>query len=146
MAWITLTTTQVREQLTDEEITAAEGAGEDDGIDNAKLDGILRKTINQVRGYVGACERNLPLGDAGDIPDECENAAVVLVRHSLAASVPGYDDAQGNDRRDEWREALKFLEKVARCEIAIVPVGGSATTPATGSIASAGSAVNDWSM
>ena len=146
MSWVTLTTTEVREQLTDLEITVAEAAGEDDGTANAKLDGILRKIIEQVRGYVGACERNLPLGAAGTIPSECEFATVVLIRHALAASVPDFDEAQGQDRRDEWREAIDFLKQVSRCEVAIVPSGGDATTPAVGSVESAGSEVRNWSM
>ncbi len=146
MSWITLTTTGVREQLTDLEISVAEVAGDDDGTANAKLDGILRKIIEQVRGYVGACERNLPLGAAGTIPSECEFATVALIRHGLAASVPDFDEAQGQDRRDEWQEAIEFLKQVARCEIAIVGSGGDATTPAAGNVESAGSEVLDWSM
>ena len=122
MSWITLTSTHLKSRLAEDELDAIEETG---GGDGDRLTGILAQVTSLVRAKVAACHRNV-MGDAGLIPDECLHAAVTIAKHDVRASLPstGSDD-EGDLRREEYRNAMTFLNDVAKCEIGIENDGGT---------------------
>ena len=117
MAWITLTTEDIRNRLADCELEAIEDTG---GGTGDRLAGILDQVTSLVRAKVGACRRN-ELGTAGTIPEECRHSAATIARHNLRATLPttGSED-EGEMRRSEYQDAMNFLSDVAECKIGIL--------------------------
>ena len=117
MAWITLTTDDIRNRLAECELEAIEETG---GGTGDRLAGILDQVTSLVRAKVGACNRN-ELGAAGTIPAECLHSAATIARHNLRATLPttGSED-EGEMRRSEYQDAMNFLNDVAECKIGIV--------------------------
>ena len=117
MAWITLTTEDIRNRLAECELDAIEETG---GGTGDRLAGILDQVTSLVRAKVGACNRN-ELGAAGTIPQECLHSAATIARHNLRATLPttGSED-EGEMRRSEYQDAMNFLNDVAECKIGIV--------------------------
>ncbi len=129
MAWITLTKKHIKDRLASDELDAIEGTG---GGDGDRLTGIIAQVVALIRSKVAACHKN-ELGDAGMIPEECLYAAATIVKHDIRASLPSIvDDTEL--RRDEYRNAYQFLNKVATCEIGIdAPIGATPPSdPSTG--------------
>ena len=122
MPWITLTADHIRSRLAVDELDAIEAVG---GGDGDRLTGIISQVTSLVRAKVAACHENA-LGEAGTIPEECLHAASTLAKHDLRSTIPstGSDD-EGELRKEEYREAMKFLDQVARCEIGIVNPSGN---------------------
>lgn len=117
MAWITLTTDDIRNRLADCELEAIEETG---GGTGDRLAGIIDQVTSLVRAKVGACRRN-ELGASGTIPEECRHSASTIARHNLRATLPttGSED-EGEMRRSEYQDAMSFLNDVADCKIGII--------------------------
>jgi hypothetical protein len=121
VSWIALTADHVRSRLAQEELEEIEGVG---GGDGDRLSGIIAQVTAMVRAKVAACDDN-ELGEAGTIPEECLHAAATIAKHDLRSSLPttGSED-EGNLRREEYRNAMTFLNDVAKCDIGIVNPSG----------------------
>lgn len=107
----------------------------------------IRRIVNRVRGYVAACEKNLPLGPAGTVPPELEDACMELIREDLATRLPGSGVVIDEPRREKIKQANRDLQAVSRCEIIVTPpeVPADAQQPAdTG--AYGGEPVIDWTQ
>jgi len=117
MAWVALSVDDIRSRLADCEIEAIEETG---GGTGDRLTGIISQVTAMIRAKVAACRQN-DLGTAGTIPDECLHAAATIAKHNLRATLPttGSED-EGDMRRDEYTDAMRFLDDVADCKIAII--------------------------
>lgn len=144
--WITLTNADLRDRMTDAEITAIESAGEDDDTSNDHVQGAISQITQLVRGRVGSCSKNLPLGPEGTIPDELKWAAVSMIRHTLTSSIPAFDAMQGDMRNEEYIDAKTQLRDAAMCRIAIVAPGGAETAPTTSNFCYNSETKLDFSM
>lgn len=127
MAWITFTASTVAQRVLGPEMsalkTAARGAGQD-GDD--LLNDQVSRVIQEIRGRVAACDKNT-LGVAGTIPDELEDAAVAIVIFRFCTRLAAAAERLITERREmAYNDALKLLNDVAACRLAIVPP----TTPA----------------
>jgi hypothetical protein len=125
MAWITLTKEHIESRIASDELQALEDTG---GAPTSgdRLTGIIQQVTLLVRSKVAACHKN-NLGVAGTIPDECLHAAVTIAIHDIRGSLPTTMD-DSDIRRDAFRNATQFLDKVAHCEIGIDDTGNS-TSP-----------------
>ena len=103
-----------------------------DAAPDSKLDAILADVSKEVVGRVRACATNTEVGSAGTIPEELKTAAIAIARHQLAASVPGLDELQGDDRKEEYRAARELLRDVAMCKLYIEPPAGAGSSSAAG--------------
>ncbi|MGD1979767.1 MAG: hypothetical protein PVJ98_10260 [Akkermansiaceae bacterium] len=121
MSWIALTADHVKARLAEEELVAIEETG---GGDGDRLTGIIAQVTALVRAKVAACDDN-ELGEAGTIPEECLHAAATIAKHDVRASLPttGGED-EGDLRKEEYRNAMTFLNEVAKCQIGIVNPSG----------------------
>lgn len=113
--------------------------GSDENPEN-KLSAILIQVTTRIRGQVAACTANT-LGSDGTVPDEVEDAAVAIARHRFLSSVPNFDEAQGEMRKEEYRDAIRFMQDVAKCLVSIVPPGSADDSGAYG-----GDAILDFAL
>ena len=128
MAWIALTRKHIAARMACDEIDAIE----ETGGDSDRLAGIIEQVTYLVRSKVVACHKN-ELDLAGLIPEECLHAAATIVKHDLRATLPSF--AEDTElRREEYRSANQFLDKVASCQVRIdATIGGSSPSdPETG--------------
>lgn len=115
MSWIALSRTHVESRLAADELAAIEETG---GGDGERMVGIMEQVTALVRAKVAACHKNT-LGASGLIPEECLHAACTLAKHDLLATLSSYAGEDTDLRKEEYREAQKFLNDVARCDIGI---------------------------
>jgi hypothetical protein len=92
-----------------------------------RLENMLPRLVGMIRSKVRACARNVEDPDETTIPPECEDALLAIVRHRLVA-VTGETAADDDPRVREYREALKYLDSLARCESLVTPGATSATS------------------
>ncbi|MGE9267640.1 MAG: hypothetical protein ACQKBY_06050 [Verrucomicrobiales bacterium] len=120
MSWIALTPAHITSRIAAEELATIEAVG---GGSGDRLSGILDQVTALVRAKVSACHRNT-LGPAGTIPEECLWAAATIAKRSLRGTLPSTgDEDEKKIRDDEWREATRFLDSVASCDIGIADDG-----------------------
>lgn len=123
--WITLTVDNVVTKLSGPELAAMQSAA----LKPAQTDPlpeVIDQVVLEIRGFVRACARNLPLGADGTIPDELKGAAISRIRFELATRLP-VQSLMTQDRRDANKAALDLLARVAECGFLIV----APTSPAT---------------
>lgn len=130
MSWITVTSDDVITKLSGPEKAAMTSAALQ-AAQTDPLPEVISQVVKEIRGYVAACERNLPLGDGETIPDELLGAAISRIRFHLATRLP-VASLLTEDRRSANTEALTLLRDVAACRFLIV----APTSPSTESISS----------
>lgn len=133
MAWITLTRDDLKGRLTKPELDRLPSAARAQGISSEEiLNNAVSAVVREIRGYVAV--RN-PLGVAGTIPDELENAAMPLMRRAIFGRIPGLEELYDKVRQEETKDAILLLGRVADGRFAIVapvteaPVEEQANTP-----------------
>ena len=111
MPWIPLTAADVK--LAEAEADVIRSLASEDGGD--PILSALDSAINEVRGYIAA---RYPLGLAGTLPDTLKDTALALARYKLL-NLPGLGLPITEDRRNEYKDAIRRCESVARGEFAI---------------------------
>lgn len=119
MAWISLTTDDVKERISGPEYDAFQtwhlSAGQADPIPDT-ITGVIR----EIRGRVAASARNVLAADIDTIPDELYHTALTLIAWRLALRLPtGAVDLQDEGRRTAYEEAKSTLSAVARGEFSV---------------------------
>jgi hypothetical protein len=135
MSWVTLSSVHVLARLTTDEKDSFEAVGESASTD--KLTGIIAQVTALVRAKVASCSRNT-LGAAGMIPADCLYHAVSLCRAGLVASQPTMEGVT-DPRAVETREAHRFLDQVAKCEVLVESPEGGYPAEAAAAVDSYGS-------
>ena len=130
MAWISLTSTNVRTRLSAPELSALGSAALASG-QTSPLEEIISQVVREIRGFVAAYSGNT-LGEAGTIPDECERAALALIRWSFINRLPGLESLASPVRESEKNDANSFLRDVAAGKVRIVPPADAAPEQAGG--------------
>jgi hypothetical protein len=117
MSWSAITEAALLTRISGAELTALRAAALADGQDDPVSPSISQITA-EVRGYVAACAKNLPLPtDATLIPDRLMTAACDMTVAAIIGRVPGYDlDA---NRQDRYDKAISLMHQVAACKFAI---------------------------
>ena len=114
MAWISITETDVQTRLAGAELSALKTAALADGQTNP-LTEIIEQVVDEIRGYVAACERNT-LGEGTTIPQKLLATALAMIRFRLSTRLPGF--RVDENRRSENEQAIRLLERVAACRFA----------------------------
>lgn len=112
--WIEITAADVQTRLAGAELSAYRSAGMAAGQADP-LPEIISAVVNEVRGYVAACARNT-LGAGATIPDKLKSTALAMVRYRLITRLPL---TIGEERKQEYRDALDLLREVAACRFAV---------------------------
>ena len=110
MSWVTFTADHVRARLAARELevyqdTATEDAGD---TPEQRLDSIVAQVCDQFRGAIRMNPLVTAIGAAGTLPDFCIAHAAVVARVALVGMNP-VPEGVTDPRRDEYREAMKFL-------------------------------------
>jgi hypothetical protein len=110
MSWVTFTADHVRARLAARELevyqdTATEDAGD---TPEQRLDSIVSQVCDQFRGAIRMNPLVTAIGAAGTLPDFCIAHAAVVARVALVGMNP-VPEGMTDPRRDEYREAMKFL-------------------------------------
>ena len=109
MAWISITTDDVKTRLAGAEVTALQSAALAAGQTDP-LPEIIAQVVDEVRGYVAAA--GATLGAAGTIPQKLLSAALAIIRYRICTRLP-VKSFLNEDRVRENDAALRLLEKVA---------------------------------
>ena len=109
-------------RLAGAELSAYRGAGKAAGQADP-LPEVIAAVVDEIRGYVAACESNV-LGAGNTIPDKLKSTALAMIRFRLISRLPL---TVGEDRRQEYRDALDLLREVAACRFRVE----EPTTPET---------------
>jgi len=117
--------------MADAEIDAARTIALADGQADPLAE-VVSRVVKEVRGYVGGYTTN-SLAEGDTIPEECEDAALALIRWRLCSRLP-VASLLTDARRAEKDEALTFLRDVSAGRIAIVQPASPASEQAGGSI------------
>lgn len=116
MAWEAITSTDVETVLNGPELEAVRRvAGDAAGDDEDKLAAVIATVTNECRAFIEDCAENR-LGAAGTLPERTHHAALAIIRYRLLTRL---DIPVSDARTSEWREALRFFEKVGRCEVKV---------------------------
>lgn len=118
MDWITPTEAGILTKLSAPELTALKTAAVAPGQDNPLVESI-KFVVNEISGYVAACDRNT-LGPVGTIPPELELAALNRIRYELATRLP-VASLLTEGRVESNRNALSLFKEVAACRFRILP-------------------------
>jgi hypothetical protein len=117
--WIALTDSTLKQRLSGPEYntitTAALNAGQ---VAASLITDAIARTVAEVRGYVAASKANV-LGEAGTIPDELEDTALVILVCKIITRLPGLKTTLARFS-DELDHAVKRLSAVASDNFAIV--------------------------
>jgi Protein of unknown function (DUF1320) len=117
MAWLTLTTDQVINSLTQQEQSMMT-----DPSSSVDLANIVQSVTALVRGKVFSWRQNqtlIPLALPGTIPDELLAAAISIARFKFLTHLPG-TQLITVDRRADKDEAYAYLDDVASGEMIIL--------------------------
>ena len=120
MPWAAFTVDHVRARLAARELEVyeetarleyPEGGGETEVPADSpdRLSQIVAQVCNQFRGAIRANPLASTMGPAGTLPDFCIAHAAVVARVALLGMNP-VPEGMTDPRRDEYREAMKFLE------------------------------------
>ena len=113
-AWITITEQDVTGSFTvkEREVFGTAVSG-DTPVDRVPL--IITNVIALVRSYIASCERNVMDVDTTLIPSMAMHHAVAIARWRVLTALPKY--VPGDARKQEYDNAIKFFENMAKCEV-----------------------------
>lgn len=118
MSWLTLNTDDLKARFAKDDWTAL-GAALHSGqsIETVAAE-VVSQVTNRVRGYVGA---RYPLGPAGTVPQELEEATLAISVQRLIARLKGTDEALFTEaRQQEYKSAQEDLEALKDGTLSIV--------------------------
>lgn len=110
MPWQTISAADVKASLSGPEMAAMQGAALAPGqVD--PLAQIMAQAVEEVRGYIAAASNPLELG--AKVPTKLVRATVVLIRYRLLTRLPLNSPALIEQRRREYEDTIRLLERVA---------------------------------
>jgi phage gp36-like protein len=123
-------------ELTEDDVLAGLNAPETRAYKSAAtapgqnvLEQILAQVTQECRGHIADCAKNT-LAPGNTLPERVHYHAVALIRFRMMTRL-GLEVSE--DRRKEQRDALRFFERVAACDVALEPGDGSGTDDGTDS-------------
>lgn len=86
-----------------------------DGSDGDVLPEIIIKAVQEARGHIGDCASNR-LAAGNTVPDRVVHHVVSVICYRLSTRL-GIKVKE--DRKEEYKDARRFLERVSECKVAI---------------------------
>lgn len=131
MAWITITTADLKDAkvaaLVEACQTAALGSGQTDPTPN-----IIANVIARIRAEIKGCKTNTLETDTATIPPDLKSLASRMIVREMCSRI---GRSLSEDEREEQRNDLRYLERIANCEIPVaapaVPIPGETQTAAS---------------
>lgn len=129
MSWIPITISDLKDAkvsaLVEACRTAALGSGQTDPVPN-----IIANVIARIRAEVSGCRQNVLDADATAIPADLKSLGCrMIMREAMSRLQQPLND----DEKEEQRNDLRYLERIAACD---VPVAAPDTPLTTGEVQS----------
>ena len=125
--WTTITEADLKgakvAALVDAYKTAALGEGQAD-----PMPGVISGVVARIRTEIKGCARNVLDADATKIPGDLKSLAARMVCRELQSRLRL---ALKDDERQEWREDVRYLERIAACEVPVAVPDNPETTATT---------------
>lgn len=129
MAWVTITEAMAKGAMSSPELDAVNLAAIASGQD--PLADITATAVQEARAHIADCASN-SLAEGATVPERCVHHILAIIRFRMLTRI---DMEVSEDRRTEYRSALRFFERVAECKVAIeAPEGATEASGATPSM------------
>ena len=120
MAWLPITSDEVKTRLSGPEADALQGTALAEGqVD--PLPDVIAQVTDEVRGYIASHGLNT-LGPAGTLPPQVRAAAIAIIRWRLAGRL-AIGNASGllqtESRRQEYEDAVSLLRDVSKGQLVV---------------------------
>lgn len=139
MAWVTLTEDDARGALSAPELAAYQAAALGGGQD--PLADITATAVHEARAHIADCAKN-QLAEGLTVPERIVHHILAIIRFRMITRL---DLEVSEDRRIEYRDARKFLERVSECKVAIeLPVGATEDSGSAETIELVGDNDREW--
>jgi phage gp36-like protein len=126
MAWRTITEADVKGAMSSPELDAYNLAAIADGQD--PLADITETAVQEARAHIADCATN-SLAEGSTVPDRVVHHLLAIIRYRMLTRV---DSEVGEDRRTEYKTAMRFFERVSECKVGIeAPTGVTEETGAS---------------
>jgi phage gp36-like protein len=126
MAWIEITADLARSAMNASELAAYQVAAI--GEDQDPLADITKTAVDEARAHIADCAQN-QLAAGQTVPERVVHHLLAIIRYRMVTRL---DMEVSEDRRAEYRSALRFFERVSECKVAIEAPEG-VTEPSGGS-------------
>jgi phage gp36-like protein len=115
MAWIAITVDDLKDAkvaaLVEACQTSALGTGQDDPTDT-----IIQDVVTRIRAEVAACRANSLDEDTTKIPADLKSLACRMIMRQCQSRL---QIALNDDEREEQRNDLRYLERIAECKVPV---------------------------
>jgi phage gp36-like protein len=127
MSWRTITEADVKGAMSEPELSAYNAAAI--GVAQDPLADITETAVQEARAHIADCATN-SLAAGSTVPIRVVHHLLAIIRFRMLTRV---DASVSEDRRAEYRAAMRFFERVSECKVGIEAPEGA--TEATGSTA-----------
>lgn len=123
--WITLTAADLQvakvSALVDALREAALGAGQADPSTE-----VIATVTQRIRSEVAGCANNVLDADETKIPRDLKSLALRMILRELQSRL---QITLNDDEREEWRQDIRYMERIAGCEIPVAAADTPETEP-----------------
>lgn len=125
MSWTTITEADLKDakvaSLIDAFKTAALGVGQANPVP-----GVIANVVARIRAEIAGCARNTLDADASKIPADIKSLACRMIVRECQSRLrlPLKDD-----EREEQRNDIRYLERIAACEVPVAAPSNPEATP-----------------
>jgi phage gp36-like protein len=134
MAWIEITQDLARSAMSAPELAAYQAAAL--GEDQDPLVDITKTAVDEARAHIADCSTN-SLAAGTTVPERVVHHLLAIIRFRMVTRL---DLEVSEDRRTEYRSAVRFFERVSECKVQIEQPDGeteaSGATPRVETLAS----------
>lgn len=102
---------------------AALGSGQTNPIPN-----VIANVVSRIRAEIKGCARNTLDVDTAKIPSDLKSLAARMVVRELQSRLRL---SQNEQEREEWRQDVRYLERIAACDVAVAVPDDPETTATT---------------
>jgi len=124
MAWISITIDDLKDAkisaLVEACRTAALGTGQTDPVPN-----IIANVTARIRAEISGCAQNVLDVDTTKIPADLKSLASRMIMREAMSRI---QQSLTEDEREEQRNDLRYLERIAKCEIPVAAPDTPLTT------------------
>lgn len=103
--------------------TAALGTGQTD-----PMPGIIANVVARIRAEIKGCSKNTLDANTAKIPADLKSLACRMVVREMQSRLRL---ALKDDEKEEWRQDVRYLERIASCDVPVAAPDDPESTPST---------------
>lgn len=125
MSWTTITEADLKDAkiaaLVDAFKTAALGSGQTNPVP-----GVIANVVARIRAEISGCKKNVLDVNSDKIPADLKSLACRMIVRECQSRLRL---ALKDDEKEEWRQDVRYLERIAACEVPVAAPDNPETTP-----------------